>query len=475
LHASSAETVQIRALFKMLLRQPYPHWSVAMPHLQDSPQDLPPARVVRIDPAGVTSTAWSDLGPNDFVVPLACGDILADYALGTLAEYVLDHPDVELIYADEDSIDAAGRYREPRLKPEWSPVFQQSQRYVGCAVYFRTSMLSRLASRRVEDLWDPMALWDSVEPGKKVVGHVRRVLLTKAAARSNHAQARSPSFPGTATLNFATPYASVIVPVKDRPHLLAACIGGLRHTAPSGFEVIIVDNGSEQEETFEIYKSLQGDSRFRILQSPGPFNFSELCNRAAVASRSCILAFLNNDVVPMHADWLLSLSTWAKRPEVGAVGPRLFYPSGRLQHAGVVLGLGGYAAHVGRGAKPHEAGYLGRFSVPHEVSAVTGACLVVEKAKFDAVGGFDELAFPVELGDVDFCLRLAKRGWTTLLIPEVKLVHHESATRGPTRHGDERYAGEQRRFEAQWKGFIRDDPYFHPALSLTSLRTMLEQ
>jgi GT2 family glycosyltransferase len=118
---------------------------------------------------------------------------------------------------------------------------------------------------------------------------------------------------------------------------------------------------------------------------------------------------------------------------------------------------------------------LGRLAGPHEVSAVTGACLVVEKSKFDAVAGFDAEAFPVELGDVDLCLRLGSRGWTALMVPEVTLVHHESATRGRTKRRDKRYQGERERFAARWKQVIRDDPYFHPALSLTSLRTMLEQ
>jgi GT2 family glycosyltransferase len=244
---------------------------------------------------------------------------------------------------------------------------------------------------------------------------------------------------------------------------------------PSEFEVIIVDNGSEEEETLAIFESLDADRRFRILSSPGPFNFSALCNRAAADSRSPLLAFLNSDTVPERPDWLSTLAAWASRPEIGAVGARLLYPSGRLQHAGLVMGLGGHAAHIEAGAPGDEAGYLRRLAVPHEVSAVTAACLVVERPKFDAVGGFDAEAFPVELGDVDLCLRLAARGWAALLVPEVTLVHHESATRGRTKHRDKRYEAERQCFEARWKRVIRDDPYFHPALSLTSLRTMLEQ
>jgi GT2 family glycosyltransferase len=217
-----------------------------------------------------------------------------------------------------------------------------------------------------------------------------------------------------------------------------------------------------------------GDRPTRILPLPGPFNFSRLCNEAAAAAQGKVLAFLNNDTVATESDWLARLSTWAMHAECGAVGPKLVYPSGRVQHGGIVIGLGGYAAHIESGAPNGEPGYGGRLDVTHEVSAVTGACLVVEKAKFDAVGGFDVGQFPVELGDVDLCLRLASRGWKSVLVPEVSLVHRESASRGRATDRLARYAWEHAHFTARWQSRMRDDPYYHPALSLTSLRTRLD-
>jgi GT2 family glycosyltransferase len=210
-----------------------------------------------------------------------------------------------------------------------------------------------------------------------------------------------------------------------------------------------------------------------VVAAPGPFNFSTLCNRGAELAQGRVLVFLNNDTEAMRPDWLANLMSWALRPDVGAVGAKLLYPSGRLQHAGLVLGLGGYAAHIDIGREGAYKGYLDRLRVPHEVSAVTGACLAVEKSKFDAIGGFDAERFPVELGDIDLCLRLAQRGWKTVFTPDAVLKHHESATRGRSNVA-KRYAKERQHFRASWKDAVLDDPCFHPALSLTARRTSLD-
>jgi GT2 family glycosyltransferase len=239
-------------------------------------------------------------------------------------------------------------------------------------------------------------------------------------------------------------------------------------------EVLIADNGSRRSETLALYRSISRDPRTRILALPGPFNFSALCNQAATSARGQVLVFLNDDTAAIQADWLTRLADWALHPEYGAIGAKLLYPSGRVQHCGLVIGLGGYAAHIESGASSGDSGYLGRLDVAHEVSAVTGACLAVEKGKFEAVNGFDAEKFPVELGDVDLCLRLEARGWRTILAAEVVLVHHESASRGRTPDREIRYAHEHRHFAARWDARIRDDPFFHPALSLTSLRTRLD-
>jgi GT2 family glycosyltransferase len=326
---------------------------------------------------------------------------------------------------------------------------------------------------RVTDLACADRLWALVYNEARPVRHIRRILLTKASP------AVSPRPPGLAKLGQSSvkrPAASitVIIPSKDRPDLLGPCLSSLRDSLPADFEVLIADNGSERAETHSLYRSISGHSGMRILAFPGPFNFSSLCNRAAAAAHGQVLVFLNDDTIAVQPDWLVRLADWALRPECGAIGAKLHYPSGRVQHGGLVVGLGGYAAHIESGARSADPGYLDRLDVTHEVSAVTGACLAVEKAKFAAVNGFDAESFPVELGDVDLCLRLEALGWKTMFAADAMLIHRESATRGRARDREIRYAREHRLFAKRWQSRIHDDPFFHPALSLNSLRTRLD-
>lgn len=213
-------------------------------------------------------------------------------------------------------------------------------------------------------------------------------------------------------------------------------------------------------------RALDRDPRFRVLERPGPFNFSRLCNAGAAEARAPTLVFLNNDIEAPASDWLDLLVGWAGLPTIGAVGAKLVYPDGRLQHAGVVLGIDGHVNHFERFRPPDDPGFFGRINFPHEISAVTGACLAVEKRKFDAVGGFDEVNLPVEFSDIDLCLRLAERGWTALIEPAALLVHREAASRKIWRSQEKRYAGQVAYFKERWRNRLRDDPYFHPALSL---------
>jgi GT2 family glycosyltransferase len=200
---------------------------------------------------------------------------------------------------------------------------------------------------------------------------------------------------------------------------------------------------------------------------PGAFNFSTLNNRAVDHLQSDLLCFLNNDIEMIDSDWLALLVRQAVRPEIGAVGARLLYPDGTLQHAGVFTGIGGGAAHGHRFQKPGDHGYFARALLPQRVSAVTAACLVVSRDKFLAVGGFDERNFPVAFNDVDLCLRLNERGWQSFYEPRAVLVHHESKTRGSDRDKSnrQRFAEELAALKRKWQTDEQIDPFHHPNLS----------
>lgn len=450
-----------------LHRQSYPNWSLALVGTDMTYNG--DRQAFRVEGGARAGLLWEGLEASDIVMPVLAGDVVADYAMAALVEFASGRSDCLMFYADEDSIDTGRRYVAPELKPDWSPIFHRARPYVGRAVYFRRHALEAHAEVPSATLLLP-STWNALFAAQVgPVGHVRRLLLTKpwkpAESGAPAILAKPPTESATATL---------IVPTRDRADLLAACLSSLEKTRPRDFDLVIVDNGSKEPATLDLLDRTRMHSWARVLDVAGPFNFSALCNRAAEHADGRILVFLNNDTVAMQPDWLANLVNWAVRPDVGAVGAKLFYPSGRLQHVGLVLGLGGYAAHIDIGEGATHRGYLDRFTVPHEVSAVTGACLAVEKGKFDAIGGFDAKRYPIELGDVDLCLRLRQRGWKTVFTPDAVLTHHESATRGRSSVA-KRYAKERRHFLETWKDAVLDDPCFHPALSLTARRTSLDR
>jgi GT2 family glycosyltransferase len=409
------------------------------------------------------------LGDRDLLLCVRAGDTLPPYALAALARHALAHSENDILYGDEDQVDPRGRYVRPSFKPDWSPIYQSSVPYLGAAICLTARALSRAPSLTLTDV--ARGPFPADLAGRLAFGHVRRVLLTRPAPR----RPLPPTVPATrATVTEEDADATIIIPTKDRPDLLGPCLASLRLTRQVRYDVVIVDNGSSRPETRALYDAAVDGRDVRMIERPGAFNFSALCNAGADAARARLLVFLNNDTLAVQADWLARLRHWALRPDCGAVGPKLLYPSGRVQHAGLVLGVGGYAAHIESGARADEPGYLGRLSATREVAAVTGACLVVEQRKFAAIGGFDTERFPVELGDVDLCLRLAERNWLSVLVAEAQLIHAESGSRGRHRDRAIRYAAEHRHFKARWGHRLLDDRFFHPALSLDSLNVRLD-
>ncbi|WP_139150028.1 glycosyltransferase family 2 protein, partial [Sphingobium yanoikuyae] len=265
------------------------------------------------------------------------------------------------------------------------------------------------------------------------------------------------------------PPLSVIVPTRNRVDLLRTCLDGVAAAHYPQANVIVMDNDSDDPETLAYLAALD-PARHQVLRHSGAFNYSAINNRAAAQAQGRLLCLLNNDIEMTDPHWLAILATQALRPEVGAVGARLLYPDGRIQHAGVVIGVGNAAGHAHRFLRPDEEGYFHRHSLPQFTMAVTAACLVVERDKFMAVDGLNERDFAVAFNDVDFCLRLNKRGWQSLYEPRATLIHHESVSRGLDRDpvGAARFAGELAALKRLWQTDEIYDPYHHPALSRAS-------
>jgi len=245
----------------------------------------------------------------------------------------------------------------------------------------------------------------------------------------------------------------------------------IERTTYTPYEIIIVDNGSDEPDTLRYLDELQSDARIRIHRDGRPFNFAALNNAAVPLCRGQVLAFVNNDVEVITPDWLEEMVGLAMRPDVGAVGARLWFSNKTLQHAGVILGIGGVAAHIHQRLSRDQPGYQGRAQLTQEFSAVTAACMLMRRGVFEQVHGFDEAAFAVDFNDIDLCLRVRAAGYRVVWTPHAELFHHESATRGANRSDEQkaRHAGEFQRMRDRWSRWLDNDPAYNPNASLKNL------
>jgi GT2 family glycosyltransferase len=479
------DSPDLRSLLSELNAQPYPHWTLAVigssgtEGSTEPPVPIPNARIITVRPDAEVADILDGLSGDDLIAPIILGDKIPRYVVGVLAEAAARRPSTEVFYGDEEFIDSAGRYVSLRLRPDWSPTFGTEAHYFDGAAFLRVRSLRRSAVKlNAGDFLHPSDLVAKISSDRNPeVDHIRRVMRTRRNAQTPISRSRKTTNLVRRRTNaerLLNPHATIIIPTRDRVDLLEQCVSGLRKGASlPDVEVIIIDNGSSEPRSRRFLTQLASEERFRVLSRPGPFNFSKLCNDAAAEASTRTLVFLNNDTETIDDRWLAPLLYWAQQGEIGAVGAKLLYPNGRLQHAGVVLGIDGRAGHFERMLGSDDPGYFGRLCVPHEVSAVTAACLAVEKNKFDAVGGFDAVNLAVELNDIDLCLRLSERGWKSICTPDSVLIHHESSSRGMTFRPDKIYKNEHHYFRTRWMHRLRDDPYFHPALSLDRLDAAL--
>jgi GT2 family glycosyltransferase len=263
------------------------------------------------------------------------------------------------------------------------------------------------------------------------------------------------------------PLVSIIVPTKDKVHLLRSCIESVtRLTDYENYEILIVDNGSVENRTAEYLAELERNDRIRAVSYPGPYNFSAINNFAVRQASGSYLCLLNNDTEVVGPGWLTELMRYAVRADVGAVGAKLLYEDRSIQHAGIVVGIGEAAGHAHRFLPADQPGYFRTAHVTQFVSAVTAACLVVDRRKFLAVGGLDEEKLAVAFNDVDFCLKLEAAGWKNVYVPHAVLLHHESKSRGldSSPMNIDRFRRELKILQGRWgtKGY--EDPLFNPNL-----------
>lgn len=435
-----------------------------------------------------------------------CGDQLADTALTFAAEAIDRNPGWKALYTDDDSLGSDGHCHSPRLKPDFDVTLLRGMNYTEGLVMFRWDAFAALGG--FDTGMGAAASYDLLlklaeKNERAVVGHLAGPLLHRTASsagdlehisramtehlhRSGVAATVSPgTLPGSMRIDYAiedNPLVSMIIPTRDRLPMLSRCIESiLEKTAYANYEIIIVDHESRAEDTQRFLHGLStsgastpGESRLRVIRHQGELSLSALFNTGAKQARGSHLVFMHDDVAALHADWLEKLLAHAQRPGIGVVGARLLSADGKLQHAGIALGLSGTADLVGSGAALDDMSHLGRYVMEQEVAAVSAACLLVRREAFETVGGFSEADFPIFHLDVDFCLRVAEAGWNIVWTPHATLLHDGPVRLAegirsaplPPQDRSQRWKDEEERLLERWLPRLARDPHYNRLYSL---------
>lgn len=431
------------------------------------------------------------VGVDAWLVPVRAGDVLAPCTGPALDHGIHRHPTARIFYWDSDDI-RGNRRCAPWIKGGWDPILHLSRDMLGrhCALHIATAIATAPTVDRLcatFDMFVTGALASAMIVDGKTAPPVHIPLILTHCAEGdgdprwpvlmerlfpNHVSRSHRGPHGFHVVCMADPEqwpsVSIIIPTKDKFHLISACLTSLAMLDYRGrHEIIVVDNGSTEEDALAFLAEQEKAGNIRVIRDNGAFNFSALNNNAVAQSSGQILCLLNNDVEAVDGDWLETMVRHAMRPEVGAVGALLLYPDGSVQHAGVSIGTGGAAGHLARGARPDDPQHYAWHAVTRTVSAVTAACLVVRRDAYLAVGGLDAESFAVAFNDVDFCLKLQELGLHNIFVAQARLIHHESVSRGQDMDpvNIDRFSGELRRFQEKWNSLNYEDPHYSDLFS----------
>jgi GT2 family glycosyltransferase len=469
----------------------------------------PRVRVVYRETNGHISAASNSalaLAKGEWIALLDHDDALPEHALFCVAQEINDHPEAALIYSDEDKMDDKGRRFDPNFKPDWNPVLLLALNFFSHLGVYRHELIRSVGGFResFEGSQDhDLILRCSEKVLPDQIRHIPRILYHwracpgSAAATSDakpyarnaarqaireHLQRRGISarvevHPEHMDLQHViydmpklAPLVSIIIPMRDRLPLIRTCVHTLESfTQYQPYEIIIADNDSCEKETRTWLSEFSSQPHHSIISVPGEFCYGLLNNQAVVRqAQGEVLLFLNNDMEIIRGDWLMEMVSCLMQDGVGIVGARLWFPDTTIQHAGMIVGLWGLAAHHFTRLRHGHPGYIGRAIVRQNLSAVTGACLAIRRSVFEEVGGFVEKELPVEYNDVDLCLRVREAGYQVIWTPHAELIHYESSSRGyeiPP-HELARRKREVEYMKRRWKTETFNDPAYNPNLSL---------
>lgn len=442
------------------------------------------------------------LATGEYILFMDHDDLLTENCISEVVAYINQHQELDIIYSDEDKVDENNFHSMPHFKSQWAPHSIMSRNYFGHVVVMKKEIVQRINGFRegFEGSQDYDLILRATEATKHI-GHIPKVLYhwrihSESAAQSEEvkpyayiaakkaleeAMTRRDTPGEVQYLSGLKGYrirygvqhfgkVSIIIPTKDQVKLLQNTIDSiLELTDYPDYEIIILNNNSSSKEFFVLMNNYTNKhpDKFRCVDANFPFNFAKLMNIGVSLSNGEYILFLNNDVEVIHADWITQMVSYTQQEQTGVVGVKLLYPDDNIQHAGVIVGLGGVAGHAFVNLHKNDAGYFNYVQSVNNFSALTAACLMCRKATYLQVGGMDE-AFEVEYNDVDLCLKFIKAGYYNVYLPDVELYHYESATRGhphQSKESWERHIREIALFKTKWQDMIDNDPYYNPNLN----------
>jgi GT2 family glycosyltransferase len=501
----------LREAIESVLHQIYPHWELCMaddastaPHVREVLSHYQ-ARDRRIKVAfreinghiSQCSNSALELATGEFVALLDHDDLLTPDALYEVALLVNRHPQADMIYSDEDKVDEKGQLSDPFFKPDWCPDSFLSRMYTCHLGVYRRALVDaiegfrpgfegsqdydlvlRFTERTNQIFHIPKILYHwrihnqstARNPNRKnyAIDAAQKALEEALQRRGEPGNVTPPKgYPGCYIVRYdlrELKPVTIVIPTRDLGSVLDRCLTSIFHkTTYPNYEVLVIDNGSTEASTFSIFEKweTQEPKRFRRQIFDVPFNFSKLNNYAVEQSQGEYLLFLNNDTEVITPDWLTAMVEQAQRPQIGAVGARLLYPDGTLQHAGIVAGIGGVAGHSHKYFSGDHVGYFSQIQTINNYSAVTAACLMCRRDVFEEVGGFEE-DLAIAFNDVDFCFKLLERGYRNVYLPHAMLYHHESKSRGyeDTPAKQARFQHEILYIKGKWKKMLDHDPCY---------------
>jgi GT2 family glycosyltransferase len=497
-----------------VINQVYPYWELCVaddastvPHVKHilkeyAARDSRIKVVFRTENGHISRASNSalEIATGDFVALLDHDDLLTPDALYEVALLLNRHPEADMIYSDEDKINESNQLRDPFFKPDWCPDSFLSRMYTCHLGTYRRSLVSeiggfragcegsqdydlvlRLTEKTDKIFHIPQILYHwRIHPASTASDIENKTYATDAAVKAITEAIYRRSEPGLVTLTsgghtivryYIQDYSlvTIIIPTRNLGDILNKCLTSIfERTVYPNYEVLVIDNGSTEQETADVIDKwrTREPNRFRCEVLDIPFNYSKINNCAVKQCEGKYLLFLNNDTEVLTGDWVNAMVEQAQRPSIGAVGALLLYPDRTIQHAGVVVGLGGVAGHSHKHFPPHSPGYYYQLQTVNNYSAVTAACLMCRREVFEEVGGFEE-ELQIAFNDIDMCLKIAERGYRNIYLPHVVLYHHESKSRGfeDTPEKQARFAKEIDCMRRKWKNVIAHDPCYSPNLT----------